>query len=78
MSGAIDLARLDIHRSIEIINAKHQNDLSKTSGQRLVNLEELNMVVGETLELFVVFAMVIISLIIVMLIQKATGGIDEE
>jgi preprotein translocase subunit SecG len=36
------------------------------------------MVVGETLELFIVFAMVIISIIIVMLIQRATGGVDEE
>lgn len=36
------------------------------------------MVVGETIELFVVFAMVIISIIIVILIQKATGGVDNE
>ncbi len=36
------------------------------------------MVVGETIELFIVFAMVIISIIIVMLIQRATGGVDEE
>lgn len=36
------------------------------------------MVVGETIELFVVFAMVIISIIIVMYIQRATGGVDEE
>lgn len=36
------------------------------------------MVVGETIELFVVFAMVIISILIVMYIQRATGGVDEE
>ncbi len=36
------------------------------------------MVVGETLELFIVFAMVIVSIIIVMLIQRSTGGVDEE
>ena len=36
------------------------------------------MVVGETIELFVVFAMVIISIIIVVLMQKATGGVDDE
>lgn len=36
------------------------------------------MVVGETLELFVVFGMVMISIIIVMLMQKATGGVDNE
>jgi hypothetical protein len=36
------------------------------------------MVVGETIELFVVFAMVIISILIMMYIQKATGGVDEE
>ncbi|HEX2915177.1 MAG TPA: hypothetical protein VH186_30575 [Chloroflexia bacterium] len=36
------------------------------------------MVVGETIELFVVFAMVIISIIIVMLMQKATGGVDND
>ena len=36
------------------------------------------MVVGETIELFIVFAMVIISIIIVVLMQKATGGIDDE
>lgn len=35
------------------------------------------MVVGETLELFIVLAMVIISIIIMLLIQKATGGVDE-
>ena len=36
------------------------------------------MVVGETIELFVVFAMVMISIIIVVLMQKATGGVDNE
>ncbi len=36
------------------------------------------MVVGETIELFIVFAMVIISIIIVMLMQRATGGVDDE
>jgi hypothetical protein len=36
------------------------------------------MVVGETIELFVVFAMVMISILIMMYIQKATGGVDEE
>ena len=36
------------------------------------------MVVGETIELFVVFAMVVISIIIVILMQKATGGVDNE
>ncbi len=36
------------------------------------------MVVGETIELFIVFAMVMISIIIVMLMQKATGGVDNE
>lgn len=36
------------------------------------------MVVGESLELVVVVAMIVISILIVMYIQKATGGIDEE
>jgi preprotein translocase subunit SecG len=36
------------------------------------------MVVGETIELFIVFAMVIVSIIIVVLMQKATGGVDDE
>ncbi len=36
------------------------------------------MVVGETLELVVVFTMIIVSILIVVFIQKATGGIDEE
>ncbi len=36
------------------------------------------MVVGETIELFIVFGMVILSIIIVMLMQKATGGVDNE
>lgn len=36
------------------------------------------MVVGETIELFVVIAMVVISMLIMMYIQKATGGVDEE
>lgn len=36
------------------------------------------MVVGETIELFIVFAMVIISIVIVMYMQKATGGVDNE
>jgi preprotein translocase subunit SecG len=36
------------------------------------------MVVGETIELFIVFAMVIISIIIVILMQKATGGVDND
>jgi len=36
------------------------------------------MVVGETIELFIVFAMVMISLVIVVYMQKATGGVDEE
>jgi hypothetical protein len=36
------------------------------------------MVVGESLELVVVFAMIIISILIVVYIQRATGGIDEE
>jgi hypothetical protein len=44
----------------------------------VVSWRNLIMVVGETIELFVVFAMVIISIIIVILIQKATGGVDNE
>lgn len=36
------------------------------------------MVVGETIELFIVFTMVMLSIIIVMLMQKATGGVDNE
>lgn len=36
------------------------------------------MVVGETIELFIVFAMVIISIIIVILMQRATGGVDND
>jgi hypothetical protein len=36
------------------------------------------MVVGESLELVVVVAMTVISILIVMYIQKATGGIDEK
>jgi|GEM_PF-2292425 len=36
------------------------------------------MVVGETLELVVVAAMVVVSILIMMYIQKATGGVDEE
>jgi hypothetical protein len=36
------------------------------------------MVVGETIELFIVFAMVINSIIIVILMQKATGGVDND
>jgi hypothetical protein len=36
------------------------------------------MVVGETIELFVVFAMVVISIIVMMLMQRFTGGVDNE
>jgi hypothetical protein len=39
---------------------------------------ENNMVVGETLELVVVAAMIIISMLLMIFIQKATGGIDED
>jgi hypothetical protein len=36
------------------------------------------MVVGETLELVVVATMIVVSILIMMYIQKATGGVDEE
>ena len=36
------------------------------------------MVVGETLELLFVFIMVFVSIILVVYIQKITGGVDEE
>jgi len=36
------------------------------------------MVVGSTLELVAVFAMIFISILIMMYIQKATGGVDNE
>ncbi len=36
------------------------------------------MVVGETLELLIVAMMILVSILIMVFIQKATGGVDEE
>jgi len=54
-----------------------------TNGARFLALRDARnwsdeMVVGETLELFAVVAMVLISIVIMLLIQRATGGVDEE